>query len=320
MFGKKFECMSQFRSMVRFNIFSQREKRLSGQKPDVYEYDTIPPNVRVQIVHILKDVIGDMGGYFSKAGSVYQRTHDALAREYGVFNLTDDAYSEPVERLFNFVLRTPDAKKILDAIEMSIVHVAHYTANYQDYKSHANAKMDIPDAIEEINFRFQEAGIGYQFESGHMVRVDSHFLHSTVVKPALVLLSDRRYAGAEQEFLKAHEHYRKRNYKECLVECLKAFESTMKAICKARKWQFKDTDTAKTLIDALFQKGLIPSSLQNEINNLRSLLESGVPTLRNKMGGHGQGSTPISVPPYFAAYALHLTAANILLLVDAEKG
>ena len=35
--------------------------------------------------------------------------------------------------------------------------------------------------------------------------------------------------------------------------------------------------------------------------------------------GHGQGSQQPVVPPYLASYLLHLTATNILLLVEAEK-
>ena len=52
-------------------------------------------------------------------------------------------------------------------------------------------------------------------------------------------------------------------------------------------------------------------------NNPR--FESGAPTVRNKEAGHGQGSEPVNVPEYLAAYVLHLTASNIVLLVEAYK-
>ena len=39
--------------------------------------------------------------------------------------------------------------------------------------------------------------------------------------------------------------------------------------------------------------------------------------MRNKTGAHGQGAVPVVVPGHIAAYALHLTAANILLIVGA---
>src|ERR1019366_1526163 len=83
-------------------------------------------------------------------------------------------------------------------------------------------------AVTELNARFREHGIGYQYESGEIIRVDSQLIHSEVVKPALTLLTAPEYEGANAEFLKAFEHYRKGDTKECLNECLKAFESTMK--------------------------------------------------------------------------------------------
>jgi hypothetical protein len=49
------------------------------------------------------------------------------------------------------------------------------------------------------------------------------------------------------------------------------------------------------------------------------MLESGVPTARNRMGGHGQGSSVVEVPDYLVAHVLHQTASAIVFLVAAEK-
>jgi hypothetical protein len=68
-----------------------------------------------------------------------------------------------------------------------------------------------------------------------------------------------------------------------------------------------------------FDKELIPSFMQSQFDGLRAVLEGGVPTLRNKMGGHGQGEVPVPVPAYFASYMLHLTATTILFLVEANN-
>jgi hypothetical protein len=37
------------------------------------------------------------------------------------------------------------------------------------------------------------------------------------------------------------------------------------------------------------------------------------------MGAHGQGTAVIQVPPHVTAYALHMAAAAIVFLVNAEK-
>ena len=93
----------------------------------------------------------------------------------------------------------------------------------------------------------------------------------------------------------------------------------MKVICDAHGWAYQTNATAKPLIDILFQHDLISSDLASHFAGLRSALESGLPTVRNKLGGHGQGTQPITVPAFVTAYALHLAAANIVFLVEAHK-
>ena len=140
------------------------------------------------------------------------------------------------------------------------------------------------------------------------------------IHDALNFLSDPIYKGANEEFLKAHEHYRKRRYKECLNDCLKAFESCLKTICKKRNWQYDEKrSAAKDLIQIAFDNELIPSFMQSHFSGLKTTLESGLPTVRNRQSGHGQGPTQVIVPEYVAAYALHLTASNILLLAKADE-
>jgi hypothetical protein len=77
------------------------------------------------------------------------------------------------------------------------------------------------------------------------------------------------------------------------------------------------TDCAKDLIKVIFQNHLLPDYIHTQFSNLRSILESGIPTVRNKTSGHGQGSHPTDVPEYLTAYALHLTASNIVFLMEA---
>lgn len=89
----------------------------------------------------------------------------------------------------------------------------------------------------------------------------------------------------------------------------------MKIICQDRKWPLPPKPTAKTLLETCFTNGLIPQHLHSHYNSLRAVLESDVPTIRNNLGGHGQGSTAASVPDYMARQRLHLCAANILFLM-----
>lgn len=303
--------------MAIFDLFSKRQKRLRGEVPDVYQYTDLPQSFRVQVVHIVNDAIGGDYGQGYPGGDIYHSIHNTLCREYGVFTLRDRAQNN-AQAIFDFFLNENDYEKCIDFIELSFKHIhVMVRRNYHQYQ----AKPDTADnAINELNARFKEAGIGYQFESGEIVKVDSQFLHSDVVKPTVQLLGKNTiFQGVNDEFLSAHEHYRHQHYKECLNDCLKAFESLMKAIHTKRGWDFNQNDTSKKLINGCLTNGLIPEYMQNEFSSLRSLLESGIPTIRNKEGGHGQGHEVTTVPEHLASYALHLTASTLLFLAKSDE-
>lgn len=306
--------------MAIYDLFSKREKRLRGEVPDVFKYDEIPKKLRIQIIHIWKDAFGDYDLYESQAPEIYKKINDTLCREYGLLKLTDrdiERYGY-AEDLSYFLLECDEYEKVLDVIELSFKAIDKFTRQF-DYRHHSDPSISPDDAIEELNKRFLEHGVGYEYRSGQLIRTDSQLLHAEVVKPTLSLLTAKEFAGANQEFLKAHEHYRHGRHKECLNECLKAFESTIKAICQKLGWKYGKNDTSKKLIEICFQKNLIPDFLQSQFSALRTILESGIPTVRSKLGAHGQGPQRVIVPKYFAGYTLHLTATTILFLVEAHK-
>lgn len=93
----------------------------------------------------------------------------------------------------------------------------------------------------------------------------------------------------------------------------------MKVILAKRGWTHSTTDAANKLITILFEHELIPNYWQNAMTGLRTLLESAIPTPRNKSSAHGQGVDMTTVPDYIAGYVLHMTAATIVFLVKAEQ-
>jgi AbiJ N-terminal domain 4 len=291
-----------------YETFSKRMKRLSKQgQEEVYQYDTLPREFRVQVIHIWGDALG-----FSSSHGNWKFIHDTLARERGVFYLGNS--DEPHWKQCQDFFLAADKNGALDIIELSFRVVDRVVRERYGDEQKAD------HAITELNHRFREHGIGYQFDGGELVRMDSQYLHAEAVKPAIALLNDAGFQGPSEEFLKAHEHHRKGDSKEAINWALKSFESTMKAICDARRWPYDKKATAKPLLDVLFEKELIPKELQSHFTAMRSTLQSGLPTLRNtSTSSHGQGATPTSVPDYMAAYALHLAATNIVFLIEAHK-
>ncbi|MBB4239244.1 hypothetical protein GGD57_005865 [Rhizobium esperanzae] len=224
----------------------------------------------------------------------------------------------PYTELRDFFLGAAKAETCLDVVELAFRAIDRLTRTI-DYMNRRGYDERADEAIEDLNIRFKENAVGYQYIDGEIVRVDSELIHAEAVKPALRLLNTKEYAGPHQEFLSAYEHYREGKNKEALNDCLKAFESTMKAICDKRGWTYKPGDTAKALIDVIYSEGLVPAFWQNQFASLRGLLESSIPTGRNKQSGHGQGSTPTTVPDHLTAYMLHMTASTLVFLTKAEQ-
>lgn len=307
--------------MAIIDLFSKRQKKLRGDVPDIYIYDDLPQPLRTQIIHIWLDTLGKGDQWWDgQVKEAYPAIVDILCREYGLFKLPgakDYGDRDYIQELVNFFLREQDTERVLDAVELSFRIIDHGTRKW-DYLRRNDASERADAAIKELNERFKEHGIGYQFIDGEMIRLDSELIHSEVVKPALRLLNQKAYAGSQQEFLKAHEHYRHGNAKESLNECLKSFESLMKAICDKRGWAYGKNAQAKTLIQTCLDNGLIPSFWQESFTSLRCLLESSVPTGRNKVSGHGQGATTTTVPNHLVAYMLHMTAASLVFLCEAD--
>jgi HEPN domain-containing protein len=140
-----------------------------------------------------------------------------------------------------------------------------------------------------------------------------------ITLPALQLLADPRFKGADQEFRAAHDHYKAGEYKDCAVDALNALESTMKVICDQKKWAYQKGARATDLLKVLRREQLFPEFADQSFEQLIATLKSGLPTVRNETGGHGQGAKPVAVPEYVASYALNLAATKIRFLVEAFK-
>ncbi len=284
------------------DVFSKRNKPL----PDVFRYDALPEALRVQLVHVLKE------DCFLGHPEVWAFISKGIAKEHGLLELPDlrfDYHNNPRhdEACCSYVL-TASVLQVIDPLEVACQLLQRFPPEHKQ----------LINVVEEINHRFREHGCGYQYENNEFIRVDSQFLHAEVVKPVLRLLKDKAFEGAEGEFLRAHEHFRQGQIEAAITEACKAFESTMKAICDARKWHYDESKAAANLINILLAKELIPQYWQDQLHALDKCL-TGLATARNKNAGHGTGSVVRETPPHLAAYALHLAASNIVFLIESHN-
>ncbi len=313
-----------------FNLFSYRKRVAEGETPDVLVYDELPETLRVRIIHIWSDAIGTFDvfshHYFEdiiENNEGWSLIHDIVAREHGVLDLADGhGIGQPnfKHHCETYLLKSESVYNALDLIETSFFYIDKIARdfNHNDRRKRG-IKVEASEAIEELNERFRRAGVGYQFDNGKIFRVDSELIHSEVVRPALRYLHQPGFEGPRDEFMRAHAHYRSGEMKDAITDANNAFESTLKAICDQRLWQYPQGVGASDLLKKVREEGLLPPYLDNSFDQLAATLKSGLPKVRNEEGAHGQGATPRETPDYVAAYALHLAAAKILFLVEAHK-
>jgi len=303
--------------------FSLRQKKVRGEVSDVFVYDRLPKALRAQICHILARCLGhDPQDSYETSNPAYETLRQNIAEELGGFGIGNPREGNQ-SAIFNFFANDATDEEALDIIDLAFSSAIRFH-KAQQWLVMFDVKESMEAAVETLNRRFLEHQVGYTFIGGvtpQLIRRDNEHLHKETVLPALLLLHEEGFEGANDEYRNAHEHYRKGKYKECLNDCLKAFESTLKTICKRKKWKFDAAkDTASQLIDICVNNGLFPSFMTAHFGAIKGILSSGVPTVRNKMGGHGQGEQTVNVPSYYAQFLLNETDASIVFLVNAYKG
>lgn len=186
------------------NIFSKRNNPEIFD--DNYVYDELPKKLRVQIIHIIFDTVGiDQNGNISILND-FKKIYKTLCREWGVYSISNiDFYEEDNEKseIMYAVEYESSFEKTMDIIEEIFIYINTKCRT----KEHQNYALDIelnPDeAINELNIRFKESSVGYQFENNQIIRIDNTYIHSEIIKPTLTLLNNAKFELANEEYMEA---------------------------------------------------------------------------------------------------------------------
>lgn len=291
-----------------YELYSGRQKR-ARQEQEPYTYDEIPEGLRWQIFCVVEGFLdtNDLFLPLRKEGKEWKDFWRAIRQEK---QLRIPPGRDPEADFRAYLIKQASVEDVLDIIVIAI-------------RFAIRNKFPVQAAVSDLNIYFRRESVGYKLvigsKSGEVLvtRIDSEFLHSEAIVPALALLRKEGFETAHKKFLSAHKHYRDGKHGDCITHANSAFESTMKIICEQRGWKY-GRGTAKDLIAALHTNGLITGPSQKHLKQLADILESGLPLLRNKQSSaHGQGTNAAEPPAHTAAYALHLAAANILFLVQS---
>jgi hypothetical protein len=245
--------------------------------------------------------------------AIWQDVIEVLREELGAYRLIETRTNDAQREAETFFSHLATLEQALDTIELW-----HAFCRSRIYADQFSSSKTLNEATATINARLLENGIGFEILDGQIIEKANEFSHTEIILPALKILSEKRFQGANQEFRAAHAAYRAGEFKNCVADCLKALESVIKTIAIEKNWALPDNANAKSLIQALFDNAFIPTFMQSQFSSVRNLLESSVPTTRNRTSGHGQGSTIREIPRSMAAFQLHQTAAIIVFLSQVQ--
>lgn len=295
-----------------YEPYSRRMKNAAEDKSDVYTYDKIPLKFRNQVIYIAEDVLFN---------SDWEEIRTIMVRELGVVNLavSKGCYKYTAkEECQVFIRNCKEYENVLDIIEL-IARVISIKLQYDNKR--------LEEVIKELNYRFKDNDLGYQFINDELIRVDNELIHKDIIKPAIKLLYDEDFKGVCKEFFEAHDDYRNQKYESAITNVEKAFESTMKTICEKLNYKYdKERDNASTLIGRLQTNNFIPkyeqagfNDLNNLMKNLKNSLGNNLPVIRNKISAHGAGVEVRQVSEYIVEYAINMCATNIVYLVKTYQ-
>lgn len=299
-----------------YNPYSVRQQlEARSQRPQIVSLDTLPAEMRAQAVHALSNLMGNDAsspGSRARWGALRQ----ALLEEHGLLSLRGGIFAR--DQVIDYFVKLSSVDKALDVIELAI-RQAQLTSGTMPGSPDKRREEELIDiTIKTLNRRFDLHELGFRIVGRpcQIVRADSQYAYSEMLVPAVRLLHDSEFDGALSEFMSANAAFRRGENKVAINVAFKSFESTLKTVCDRMGWTRETHWTASRLISTVIDRGLLPINLQSQIGSFRSIMESGVPAIRNSTSGHGQGEEVTEVADALASYALHLTAANIIFVVS----
>ena len=165
--------------MTNYELYSLRLKREAGEIfPDTYVYDRIPDELKVQIWKIIQKAIGNL--YSNGKGQYFDTIHAHLCEEYGVFGLNNgEVYPAPndyfsrfnIYQIQKFFFEPTYVSEDLDVIELLfrlidiiIRNKPQLIINIIAFFPFDDAEITPDEAIDKLNTRFKQHGMGYQFD------------------------------------------------------------------------------------------------------------------------------------------------------------
>jgi len=302
-----------------FDVFSKRPEATAKPRHE------IPESTRNRVLLWCRDLYSNSRGGFTGrgdyTGEFWQEVYRRLLLRTGRLQLFGpDAMGDPRDAL-RYVLTCP-GEQFLDFLEdiFSVECLFHVNGGDEQIVDELNELLRqdrlpyyvtyfVKETVREDRGRFGAGDVIYTRAFPKVIMKENDVLHENAIVPALTLLQRPHFRAANDEYLAALEDYRKGDIGDCLTKCGSSFESVLKIICSRKGWTYKQTDTAKTLVNIV----LSHTSLDTYFEPLLMILA----TLRNKLStAHGAGAAVKQPARHLAHYALNATASAIVLIAQ----
>ena len=167
----------------------------------------------------------------------------------------------------------------------------------------------------KVNGLFDLLNCPWRFTDGEFFKLDSDFVGARLVDEGHASLASHSFEGAAQEYAKARQDAASGEPKDAVLYAAKSFESVLKVLTKL------DHANADQLIKALINQGYVDDIPESVRASFGEQILKTLPSLRNRLAGHGQGSAVVQVPTAYAELALQLAAAfnNFLIAKHLEQ-
>ncbi|HTL73515.1 MAG TPA: hypothetical protein VL863_09455 [bacterium] len=154
------------------NLFSKFQSR--DKKTEALTYD-LPLGFRTQIIHLWRKGFGKDDCYSPGPQMAYEKIHQILCEEHQEPQLPQVSrhsltYGDIIAEYFYYQEDTVKALDVVQVVFSIMEAMLHRTWNAWGHDMFAS-EHSVVDIIEELNHRFRENNIGYQYIQGRIEKI-----------------------------------------------------------------------------------------------------------------------------------------------------
>jgi hypothetical protein len=266
---------------INFKPFSQRHRRLFSDWP----LEGPPERARQRLWTSLK-ALSEPFEILTESNWVHH-SHDIEQAE-GLYVRLVGLPQDSLDADFGNMLLQGETQDCFDALECFCAWLNHSSDR-------------LPRAQRVINETLRDFSLPWRMAEGIVFQVDNAFLEDEVFAEVTPLLGLAEFEGAKEEFAKARDYLTEGNSRDAIFYAHASVESVYKAALGGSSKV--GSELAQAYANAGYLRGL-PKEIGQAVQ--KALMPTS--TLRNHLGGHGQGEKVLDVPHEYGELAVGLAA------------